>query len=185
KLLDFGIAKSNPRVTESRSLLDPTVSPAGSATRTGSVLGTPGYMSPEQVRGEMLDPRSDIFALGIILHELLSGQRTFRTGSIVESGHSILHDEPAPLPPSVPARVALAGRGGVAQVVQGWLAKAREQRFASARGVASALGALGGPGASPPSEPFPPLGRGRGRALRVLGWLAPMLLLALVAYVAG
>ena len=97
KLLDFGIAKATPQVTEPRGLLDPTMSPAGSATRTGAVLGTPGYMSPEQVRGEHADARSDIFALGIILHELLSGQRAFRAGSIVESGYSILHDEPAPL----------------------------------------------------------------------------------------
>ena len=177
KLLDFGIAKSNPLVTEARGLLDPTVSPAGSATRTGSVLGTPGYMSPEQVRGETLDPRSDIFALGILLHELLSGQRTFRTGSIVESGYSVLHDEPAPLPPAVPA--------GVAQLVQRCLARDPEQRFQSARDVAFALEALRGTGASTPTEPFPPLGRGHARALRMLGWLTPALLLALGAYVAG
>ena len=94
KLLDFGIAKATPKVTDSHGLLDPTMSPAGSATRTGAVLGTPGYMSPEQVRGEHVDARSDIFSLGIILHELLSGQRLFKAGSIVESGYSILHDEP-------------------------------------------------------------------------------------------
>ena len=116
KLLDFGIAKATPKVTDSRGLLDPTVSPAGSATRTGAVLGTPGYMSPEQVRGEHVDARSDIFSLGIILHEVLSGQRVFRAGSIVESGYSILHDEPAPLPPAVPpgsgpGRPALSGQG--------------------------------------------------------------------------
>ena len=81
KLLDFGIAKSNPLVTEARGLLDPTVSPAGSATRTGSVLGTPGYMSPEQVRGEPLDARSDLFSLGAVLHELLSGTRAFPVAS--------------------------------------------------------------------------------------------------------
>jgi len=177
KLLDFGIAKSNPRVTEARGLLDPTVSPGGSATRTGSVLGTPGYMSPEQVRGESLDPRSDIFALGIILHELLSGQRTFRAGSIVESGYSILHDEPPALPPTVPA--------GVAQVVQRCLAKDPEQRFQSARDVAFALEALRGTGASTPAEAFAPIGGGSRRALRVLAWVAPALLLALGAYVAG
>ena len=177
KLLDFGIAKSNPRVTEARGLLDPTISPGGSATRTGSVLGTPGYMSPEQVRGESLDARSDIFSLGIVLHELLSGQRTFRTGSIVESGYSILHDDPAPLPPSVPA--------GVAQLVQRCLAKDPEQRFQSARDVAFALEALRGTGASTPAEPLPTLGRSRTRAIRVVGWSVPVLLLALGAYVAG
>jgi Tol biopolymer transport system component len=177
KLLDFGIAKSNPLVTETRGLLDPTISPGGSATRTGSVLGTPGYMSPEQVRGEPLDPRSDIFSLGIVLHELLSGQRTFRSGSIVESGYSILHDDPQPLPPSVPP--------GVAQLVQRCLAKDPEQRFQSARDVAFALEALRGTGASTPAEPLPTLGRGRARAIRVIGWLVPVLLAVLGAYVAG
>src|SRR5262249_18949369 len=138
---------------------------------------TPGYMSPEQVRGEALDPRSDIFALGIILHELLSGQRTFRSGSIVESGYSILHDEPAPLPATVPP--------GLAQLVQRCLAKDPEQRFQSARDVAFALEALRGTGSSTPAEAFPSIGRRRTRALRLLGWLGPALLLALAAYVAG
>ena len=177
KLLDFGIAKASPKVIEARGLLDPTMSPAGSATRTGAVLGTPGYMSPEQVRGEHVDARSDIFALGTILHELLSGQRTFRSGSIVESGYSILHDEPAPLPPSVPA--------GVAQVVQRCLAKDPEQRFQSARDVGFSLEALRGTGSATPAEPLPPMGRGPPRALRLAGWLAPALLLALATYVAG
>src|SRR5215471_6097163 len=176
KLLDFGIAKSNPLVTEARGLLDPTVSPAGSATRTGSVLGTPGYMSPEQVRGELLDPRSDIFCLGIILHELLSGQRAFRAGSIVESGYSILHDEPPPLPPSVPI--------GVAQLVQHCLAKDPEARFQSARDVALSLAVLQGTGASTPTTPLTPQGRTARKVWRLaLPGLA--LLLILAAFAAG
>ena len=177
KLLDFGIAKATPKVTDSRGLLDPTMSPAGSATRTGAVLGTPGYMSPEQVRGEHVDARSDIFSLGIILHELLSGQRVFRAGSIVESGYSILHDEPAPLPPSVPP--------GVAQVVQRCLAKDPEQRFQSARDVAFSLEALRGTGTATPRDPLPPLGRRRRRGLSLLGWAALGLVLAAGSYVAG
>ncbi len=177
KLLDFGIAKATPRVTDSRGLLDPTVSPAGSATRTGAVLGTPGYMSPEQVRGEQVDARSDIFSLGIILHELLSGQRVFRAGSIVESGYSILHDEPGPLPPSVPP--------GVAQVVQRCLAKDPEQRFQSARDVGFSLEALRGTGTATPRDPLPPLGRRRRRGLSLLGWAALGLVLAAGSYVAG
>ncbi len=177
KLLDFGIAKATPKVTDSRGLLDPTVSPAGSATRTGAVLGTPGYMSPEQVRGEPVDARSDIFSLGIILHELLSGQRVFRAGSIVESGYSILHDEPAPLPPSVPP--------GVAQVVQRCLAKDPEQRFQSARDVAFSLEALRGTGTATPRDPLPPVGRARFRRLPLLAWTALGLVLAIAAFLAG
>ncbi|HET9037880.1 MAG TPA: serine/threonine-protein kinase, partial [Myxococcaceae bacterium] len=86
KILDFGIAKAAPAVTEPRGLLEPTLSPQGYETQTGAVLGTPGYMSPEQVRGEPVDARSDLFAAGAILYELLSGHRAF-PGSMVESGH--------------------------------------------------------------------------------------------------
>ena len=133
KLLDFGIAKASAAVTESHGLLDPTLSPVGSATSTGVVLGTPGYMSPEQVRAEPVDARSDIFSLGAMLYELLSGQRPFRGGSVVETGYAILHEDPPPLPHSVPAPVA--------QLVNRCLAKDPEQRFQSARDLAFSLDA--------------------------------------------
>ena len=134
KLLDFGIAKASAAVTESHGLLEPTLSPVGSATSTGVVLGTPGYMSPEQVRAEPADSRSDIFSLGAVLYELLSGQRPFRGGSVVEIGYAILHEDPPPLPPSVP--------GPVVQLVNRCLAKDPEQRFQSARDLAFSLDAL-------------------------------------------
>ena len=176
KLLDFGIAKATPVVTEPRGLLDPTMSPAGSATRTGAVLGTPGYMSPEQVRGEPVDARSDIFALGTILYELLSGQRAFRAGAIVESGYSILHDDPPPLPPSVPV--------GVTQVVQHCLAKDAEARFQSARDVALSLEAVRGTGSSTPTSTLPAQGR-RQRSLRRVLWAALALLLIAAGVAVG
>src|SRR5262249_15366546 len=158
-------------------LLDPTMSPAGSATRTGAVLGTPGYMSPEQVRGEPVDARSDIFALGTILYELLSGQRAFRAGSIVESGHSILHDEPGPLPSSGPP--------GVAQVVQHCLAKDVEARFQSARDVALSLDAVRGTGFATPTTPIPPQALGWSPGLRRAVWAAIGMLVLLLAFAAG
>ncbi|HEY3586235.1 MAG TPA: serine/threonine-protein kinase, partial [Myxococcaceae bacterium] len=133
KILDFGIAKAAAVVTEPRDLLEPTLSPQGYATDTGAVLGTPGYMSPEQVRGEPVDARSDLFATGAILYELLAGHRAF-PGSVVESGHGILHDEPPPLPESVPQPIL--------RVVQRCLAKDPDQRFQSARDLAFALDAI-------------------------------------------
>src|SRR5262249_24008969 len=99
KLLDFGIAKlvEANRAEGPHGSLAATVTPAGEPTRTGAILGTPAYMSPEQVRGEPVDARTDIFSLGTVLHEMLSGRRPFRGGSLVETGHSILHDDPPPL----------------------------------------------------------------------------------------
>ena len=176
KLLDFGIAKATAPVNEPRGLLEPTMSPAGSATRTGAVLGTPGYMSPEQVRGQHADARSDIFALGIVLHELLSGQRAFRAGSIVESGYSILHDEPSPLPPSVPAAIA--------RVVQHCLAKDAEARFQSVRDVALSLEALRGTDPATPATPLP-VQRALGRRLLRTAWPALGALLVLAAFAGG
>ena len=137
KILDFGIAKAAPAATEPRGLLEPTLSPKGYATATGAVLGTPGYMSPEQVRGDPVDARSDLFAAGTLVYELLAGHRAFQGTSVVESGHAILHDEPEPLPEAVPQPVA--------RVVQRCLAKDPEQRFQSARDLAFALDAVRGP----------------------------------------
>ena len=94
KVLDFGLAKlTRPDV----------LAPVGekpisiAATETGAILGTVGYMAPEQVRGQAADARSDLFALGAILYEMLTGRRAFHGASYVETLHSILNDEPPPL----------------------------------------------------------------------------------------
>jgi serine/threonine protein kinase len=97
KILDFGIAKLLEPQNESSDGQLPA------QTQTGAVLGTMGYMSPEQVRGQAADRRSDIFSVGAILYEMLSGQRAFKAESLVETAYSILNDDPPELPEQVPA----------------------------------------------------------------------------------
>jgi hypothetical protein len=180
KLLDFGIAKllaEAARDGGSHGLMDVTVTPTGEATRTGSLLGTPGYMSPEQVRGEPLDARTDIFSFGAVVHEMLSGKRAFPGGTLVESGSAILNDDSVPLPENVPPAVV--------GVVRRCLEKDREQRFQSARDVGFALDAV-----RTASGAMPLLGAGRGRPIRrrlaVLGLAVVGVLAAVVAaFVAG
>jgi serine/threonine protein kinase len=130
KLLDFGIAKlvEAAQGAAPHGLMDATVSPSGSSTGTGMVLGTPGYMSPEQVRGDPVDSRTDFFSLGAVLYEMLSGRRAFPAGPVVESGYAILHNEPEPLPSNIPPQVA--------QVVNRCLEKDPARRFQSARDLA-------------------------------------------------
>jgi hypothetical protein len=139
KLLDFGIAKlTAPRAIEgTRNLLDTTLTPEGLGTRPGAVLGTPGYMSPEQVRGEPVDARTDIFSLGTVLYEMLAGAPAFPAKSLIESGHAILESEPPPLPESVPPSVDL--------LVRRCLEKEPGRRFQSAADLAFDLGAAMAP----------------------------------------
>ena len=133
KLLDFGIAKlAEPAsLTGTHDMMDATVTPTGGATRTGSVLGTPGYMSPEQLRGEPLDARTDIFSWAATVYEALAGHRAFTGATLVESGYSILHRDPEPLPPEVPAPIG--------QVVLRCLDKDPSRRVQSAGDLAFAL----------------------------------------------
>ncbi|HET7452797.1 MAG TPA: serine/threonine-protein kinase, partial [Thermoanaerobaculia bacterium] len=92
KVLDFGLAKKlGPEEAETNA---PTT-PAG--TEPGTVMGTVGYMSPEQVRGRTVDHRSDIFSFGAVLYEMLSGRRAFRGDSAVETMSAILKEEPPEL----------------------------------------------------------------------------------------
>jgi hypothetical protein len=177
KLLDFGIAKLAEAARDEgpHGLMDDTVTPTGRATRTGLVLGTPGYMSPEQVRGEPLDPRTDIFSLGAVLYEMLSGRRAFEGANLVESGYPILHNDPASLPSEVPSSVA--------QVVQRCLEKEPEQRFQSASDLAFALGVVGAPTGS--TRPLPEArGPTRHRARWIIAGLAVVMALA-AAFAAG
>ena len=132
KLLDFGIAKlaEQSHGEGPHGLLDKTVTSTGGGTRTGAIVGTPAYMAPEQVRGESVDARTDIFGLGTVLYEVLSGRRPFPGGSLVESGHAILNEEPPPLDNVAPA---------IAQLVRCCLAKDPEARIQSTRDLAFAL----------------------------------------------
>ena len=91
KILDFGIAKLSATGADD----GPKFQMA--ATEPGMVLGTVGYMSPEQVRGEAIDNRSDIFAFGAILYEMLSGSRAFKRNSAIETLGAILKEDPADL----------------------------------------------------------------------------------------
>jgi Tol biopolymer transport system component len=135
KILDFGLAK----------LLGPE-SPAsgsepGAAAQTGSdvVVGTVGYMAPEQVRGESIDGRADVFATGACLYEMLSGRRAFRAGSAAETMTAIVREEPPDL--------SSVRRGVVPQldrIVRRCLEKQKAARFQSARDLAFALESLSG-----------------------------------------
>ncbi|MCX6627911.1 MAG: protein kinase, partial [Candidatus Solibacter sp.] len=127
KVLDFGLAKpvAVPGVpTDARLAL----------TEPGMVIGTVSYMSPEQVRGAQMDHRSDIFSLGLVLHELLSGKKVFESDSAAEVMSAILKDDPPPLPPSVPTALAF--------VVSRCLEKNPEARFQSAHDLGVSLRAL-------------------------------------------
>jgi len=123
KVSDFGIAKLVGQATE--------------LTMTGSVVGSPFYLSPEQVRGEELDGRSDLFSLGVVLYELLGHRRPFAAESLTTLVYQILHQEPAPL---ASLRADLAPR--LEGLVRRLMAKDRDARCASAREVVDEIAVL-------------------------------------------
>ncbi len=131
KVLDFGLARMEP-VTP---LADGTAAPTTPAqTESGTVMGTVGYMSPEQIQGRLADARSDLFSLGCVLYEMLSGRRAFAGASPTETMAAILRDHPPDLEGSGRALPA-----GVNRVVARCLEKNPEQRFQTARDLAFAL----------------------------------------------
>ena len=133
KILDFGLARLSGNEEQAPGL-----------TLTGAIFGSPGYLSPEQARGEKAGAPSDVFSAGAVLYELLSGKRAFPGASLIEAGHAALSAEPAPLPPGVPPALA--------SVIARALEKDPSRRYQSGADLARALEALepGAPVTLPP-----------------------------------
>jgi serine/threonine protein kinase len=163
KILDFGIAK----LTASPAVGD------GLATLTGVLLGTAGYLAPEQIRGDAVDGRTDLFALGSMLFEMLTGQRAFAREHTIDTLHAILHDGP-------PDLLEAAGlSGGLTTVVLRLLEKAPAARFQSAADLERALAHIARTPAAPSVSKAPARSLVTARLPR-LGWIvAAALALAL------
>jgi serine/threonine protein kinase len=163
KILDFGLAKLRvPPNADSDITQELLASP--SLTETGMVMGTVGYLSPEQVVGRPADARSDLFALGVILWEMLTGVRPFHRETSVETMHAILKEEP----PTLPAELNLPF--GLERILQRCLEKDPRARFQSAQDLAFHLESLPLNSLSQPLRVPPAEGPGPKRTF--LPWLA-------------
>ncbi len=173
KILDFGLAKLTEKQARASGETQGATLTAAGATEPGVVLGTVGYMSPEQVRGKPADARSDIFSLGAVLYEMLSGQRPFEKDSSADTMAAILKEDPP----------ELSGEGkkipaGVDRIVRHCLEKNPAERFQSARDLAFHLESLSGSSAT--SAPAMAAIRSPRRK-----WLLPLAAAALVIAVAA
>src|SRR6187399_913894 len=140
KILDFGLAKLREASTESQGSEDAT---RRALTDPGIVMGTVGYMSPEQVRGGISDNRSDIFSFGVILYEMLTGRRAFGGESVVETMHGILKDDVPDFEES-----GIRVPPSVEKLMRRCLEKKPEHRFHSAHDLGFALDAVASPTSS-------------------------------------
>ena len=168
KILDFGLAKMAERK-------DSSISQAPTLTLPGVAIGTVGYMSPEQVRGLATDHRTDIFAFGAILYEMVMGKRSFQKSTDADTITAILNEEPASmsqLSPETPP--------GVERVVRRCLEKNAQQRFHSASDLAFALEALADPSTFTPSG-FHQIPKEAPRRINFIYLLAAVVMIALVA----
>src|SRR5437773_5569851 len=120
KVLDFGLAK----LTEAASLDSEAPTADGAGTEPGAVMGTAGYMSPEQARGQKVDARSDIFSLGVVLYEMITGRAPFEGGTSSDVIAAILKTEPPPLGHYLPEAPS-----GLDRIVKKALRKDREERY--------------------------------------------------------
>jgi dienelactone hydrolase len=177
KILDFGLAAVRPGLeTEAQ-----TESLEAPLTLEGKVLGTVGYMAPEQVRGRPADHRSDIFSFGCVLYEMVTGQRAFQRETAADTLSAILSHDPPPLSES---RRDLPS--ALQELVDGCLAKRPEDRFPSMEEVLRSMQTITGPGVSGPRGSSAPRAKeGGSRLLAVLRKPAVVLPLLAVLVVAA
>jgi serine/threonine protein kinase/Flp pilus assembly protein TadD len=131
KVLDFGLAKlTEPESGGDEAKTDVSLAPPDFETRTGMVLGTVNYMSPEQARGQKVDGRSDLFSLGVVLYELITGRRPFGGETWHHTIVAITDSEPPPI-----AREAQGAPAALQEIIDRALAKDRERRYQTARAL--------------------------------------------------
>jgi serine/threonine protein kinase/Tol biopolymer transport system component len=171
KILDFGLAKAG-----AEPLADPQQEDGAqdssalqyaaadlTLSRTGSPMGTAGYMSPEQVRGERLDARTDLFSFGLILYEMATGSHPFRGSTAADLTAAILNDTPAPLPATIPA--------GLSILIMHCLEKSRDDRYQQASELRADLMRL-----------KPDTDSGRARRMRPWLWLLAAAVVLVLAW---
>ncbi len=145
KILDFGIAKLTLREQDD----EPTAASMATQTKSGSLLGTLAYMSPEQLRAQTVDQRSDIFSFGAILYEMLTGKRAFSGQTEVDTITAVLKEEPPEI-----ALVRQSVPSAFERIVRHCLEKNPEERFQSARELVFALSTLSDTSISRSVTPF-------------------------------
>lgn len=179
KILDFGLAKLTNPLGDFNA--EPEAQTVRLKTRAGTIMGTVGYMSPEQVKGEPADHRSDIFSFGAVFYEMLTGKRAFRGESPIEIMGAILSKEPAE-----PAETQRAIAPAFERIVRHCLEKRPEDRFQSTRDLAFDLESLAGmsmiSGSTITTSPAPTRVRTRKIWLLPLVIILPLLALAAVYY---
>jgi eukaryotic-like serine/threonine-protein kinase len=170
KILDFGLARQELRAQAGISLAPTQNSP----TEPGMVLGTIGYMAPEQVRGETADTSADIFALGAVLYEMVTGRRAFHRDTAAETMTAILREDPTEWPANIPRAVE--------RLIRRCLEKKAAARFHSAHDLAFALEAVAGTpsSASIPGASVATPSRFRGRTVLAIAAVAVALALAAI-----
>jgi protein kinase-like protein len=133
KILDFGLAQQEPSVST-----DADTQATRFTTGPGIVVGTPGYIAPEQMFGAAATTRSDLFAFGVVVHEMLTGSHPFSRGTVTDTATAIVRDDPPPLSPAVAGLPT-----GVAKIIERCLEKHAADRPGSARDLALYLEAIG------------------------------------------
>ena len=174
KILDFGLARQAALsdISETQT--------ADAMTDPGTVMGTVGYMAPEQVRGETVDGRCDLFAFGVVLYEMLSGRRAFQRDTAAETMTAILREDPPDLGDSRSGTPPALER-----IVSHCLEKNPIERFQTARDVAFALDSLSASGTGSGAAALPARARSRGLVARWIGIAAAAAVLGAIAGVLG